>query len=29
MLRSLCDDVPPSVFTMEISSSDLRRTEPC
>jgi len=27
MLRSLCDDVPPSVFTMEISSSDLRRTE--
>ena len=29
MLRSLCDDVPPSVFTMEISSSDLRRTELC
>ena len=27
MLRSLCDDVPPSVFTMEISSSDLRRKE--
>jgi hypothetical protein len=27
MLRSLCDDVPPSVFTMEISSSDLRRSE--
>lgn len=28
MLRSLCDDVPPSVFTMDISSSDLRRQEP-
>jgi len=27
MLRSLCEDVPPSVFTMEISSSDLRRSE--
>ena len=27
MLRSLCDEVPPSVFTMEISSSDLRREE--
>jgi cytidyltransferase-like protein len=27
MLRSLCDDVPPSVFTMDISSSDLRREE--
>ena len=27
MLRSLCDEVPPSVFTMEISSSDLRRKE--
>jgi cytidyltransferase-like protein len=27
MLRSLCDDVPPSVFTMDISSSDLRRKE--
>ena len=30
MLRSLCDEVPPSVFTMNISSSDLRRKEiPC
>jgi len=28
MLRSLCDDVPASVFTMDISSSDLRRQEP-
>ena len=28
MLRSLCDDVPPSVFTMDISSSDIRRQEP-
>ena len=28
MLRSLCEDVPPSVFTMDISSSDLRREEP-
>jgi len=27
MLRSLCDHVPPSVFTMDISSSDFRRTE--
>ena len=27
MLRSLCDDVPSSVFTMDISSSDLRRKE--
>jgi len=27
MLRSLCDEVPPSVFTMDISSSDLRRKE--
>jgi nicotinic acid mononucleotide adenylyltransferase len=27
MLRSLCDDVPPSVFTMNISSSDMRREE--
>jgi nicotinic acid mononucleotide adenylyltransferase len=27
MLRSLCDGVPPSVFTMDISSSDLRRKE--
>jgi len=27
MLRSLCDEVPPSVFTMDISSSDLRREE--
>jgi len=27
MLRSLCDDVPPSVFTMDISSSELRRKE--
>ena len=27
MLRSLCDDVPTSVFTMDISSSDLRRKE--
>jgi len=27
MLRSLCDEVPPSVFTMNISSSDLRRKE--
>ena len=27
MLRSLCEDVPPSVFTMDISSSDLRREE--
>ena len=27
MLRSLCDVVPPSVFTMDISSSDLRREE--
>jgi cytidyltransferase-like protein len=27
MLRSLCDDVPPSVFTMNISSSDLRKKE--
>ena len=27
MLRSLCDDVPASVFTMDISSSDLRREE--
>ena len=27
MLRSLCDSVPPSVFTMNISSSDLRRKE--
>jgi nicotinic acid mononucleotide adenylyltransferase len=27
MLRSLCDDVPSSVFTMNISSSDLRREE--
>ena len=27
MLRSLCEDVPPSVFTMNISSSDLRREE--
>ena len=27
MLRSLCDEVPPSVFTMNISSSDLRRME--
>jgi len=27
MLRSLCDDVPPAVFTMDISSSDLRRKE--
>jgi len=27
MLRSLCDEVPPSVFTMDISSTDLRRTE--
>jgi cytidyltransferase-like protein len=29
MLRSLCDDVPSSVFTMDISSSDLRRQETC
>jgi len=28
MLRSLCDSVPPSVFTMDISSSDIRRQEP-
>ena len=28
MLRSLCDEVPPEVFTMDISSSDLRREEP-
>jgi cytidyltransferase-like protein len=27
MLRSLCDDVPPSVFTMNISSSELRQNE--
>jgi len=27
MLRSLCDDVAPSVFTMNISSSDFRRQE--
>ena len=27
MLRNLCDDVPSSVFTMDISSSDLRRKE--
>ena len=27
MLRSLCDEVSPSVFTMNISSSDLRREE--
>ena len=27
MLRSLCDEVSPSVFTMDISSSDLRREE--
>ena len=27
MLRSLCDEVPSSVFTMDISSSDLRREE--
>ena len=27
MLRSLCDDVSPSVFTMDISSSDIRREE--
>ena len=27
MLRSLCDDVPASVFTMDISSSDVRRNE--
>jgi len=28
MLRSLCDDVPAAVFTMDISSSDMRRVEP-
>jgi hypothetical protein len=28
MLRSLSDEVPPSVFTMDISSSDFRREEP-
>ena len=27
MLRSLCEEVPSSVFTMDISSSDLRREE--
>ena len=27
MLRSLCDEVPPSDFTMHISSSDIRREE--
>jgi len=27
MLRSLCDEVPASVFAMNISSSDLRRNE--
>ncbi|MDR0338609.1 MAG: hypothetical protein LBI18_16175 [Planctomycetaceae bacterium] len=27
MLRSLCDEIPPSVFAMNISSSDLRRNE--
>jgi cytidyltransferase-like protein len=27
MLRSLCESVPASVFTMDISSSDLRRVE--
>ncbi|MCL2004781.1 MAG: adenylyltransferase/cytidyltransferase family protein [Planctomycetaceae bacterium] len=27
MLRSLCEDVPASEFTMDISSSDLRRRE--
>jgi hypothetical protein len=27
MLRSLCEDVPTSVFTMNISSSDFRRAE--
>ena len=27
MLRSLCDEVPPSAFTMDISSSDMRREE--
>ena len=27
MLRSLCDDIPTSVFTMDISSSDVRRKE--
>jgi len=27
MLRSLCDEVPASVFTKDISSSDLRRQE--
>jgi nicotinic acid mononucleotide adenylyltransferase len=27
MLRSLCDEVPSSIFTMNISSSDLRKNE--
>jgi hypothetical protein len=27
MLRSLCDEIPPTVFAMNISSSDLRRNE--
>jgi nicotinic acid mononucleotide adenylyltransferase len=27
MLRSLCDEIPPSTFAMNISSSDLRRNE--
>ena len=27
MLRSLCDEIPPSEFAMNISSSDLRRKE--
>jgi len=27
MLRSLCDEVPSSVFTMDISSRDIRRNE--
>jgi hypothetical protein len=27
MLRSLCDEVLPAAFTMDISSSDLRREE--
>jgi nicotinic acid mononucleotide adenylyltransferase len=27
MLRSLCDEIPPTAFAMNISSSDLRRNE--
>ncbi|MDR0520498.1 MAG: hypothetical protein LBH00_01455 [Planctomycetaceae bacterium] len=28
MLRSICDEVPPSVFTMDISSGDIRKNDP-